>query len=296
MAGADVAQVAALEPQAPAEDVRVWRPANLPHVDLMTAVNCNRLWRVFHEHYCFCVIPAGRNPKTDLATVKYRGREETYTGGSVGLMEPGETHANVRNRSGADFWVVNIDPAFVAAAAVEHGLTATPHLSIAMTENPAIVGILMRLYQSLVHGATALEQEVRLLACLRTVFDMCGDGARGSAAPWVHPRVKVARDYLHEHFAERVPLAQLASISGLSQFHFARAFTRAFGLSPHAYQNQLRIAAVMRTLRAAGDGSALETGFYDQSHLNRHFKRSYGATPRQFAGADAVETTLLPRF
>jgi len=59
------------------------------------------------------------------------------------------------------------------------------------------------------------------------------------------------------------------------------AFRSAFGLPPHAWQVQVRLARA-RTLIRAGipiAAVAAATGFADQSHLTRIFKRSYGYTP-----------------
>jgi AraC-like DNA-binding protein len=60
-------------------------------------------------------------------------------------------------------------------------------------------------------------------------------------------------------------------------------FAAAYGLSPHAYQNQLRIAQVRRRLKAGLPLSAIETGFFDQSHIIRHFRDSLGVTPGEYA-------------
>ena len=68
---------------------------------------------------------------------------------------------------------------------------------------------------------------------------------------------------------------------------FIRAFRKEVGLSPHAYLNQLRLLEARRLIaqgRAPAD-VATQVGFYDQSHLIRHFKRVYGITPGQYAAA-----------
>jgi AraC-like DNA-binding protein len=55
-------------------------------------------------------------------------------------------------------------------------------------------------------------------------------------------------------------------------------------MPPHAFQTQLRVARARKLLRegASPASAALEVGFTDQSHLNRHFKRVLGITPAFF--------------
>ena len=53
------------------------------------------------------------------------------------------------------------------------------------------------------------------------------------------------------------------------------------GLAPHEYQVQLRVNRA-RALLESGESAAqaaLDSGFADQSHLNRHFRRILGLTP-----------------
>jgi len=79
-------------------------------------------------------------------------------------------------------------------------------------------------------------------------------------------------------------LDDLARATGVDRFRLTRAFKAAFGLAPHAYLVQLRLAKARRLL-AAGQPPALvamSLGFADQSHMGRWFRRAYGLTPAHY--------------
>lgn len=93
-----------------------------------------------------------------------------------------------------------------------------------------------------------------------------------------------ARDYLHAHMDQDLGLDDLARATGVDRFRLSRAFKAAFGLAPHAYLVQLRLAKARRLL-AAGQPPALvamSLGFADQSHMGRWFRRAYGLTPAHY--------------
>jgi AraC-like DNA-binding protein len=93
-----------------------------------------------------------------------------------------------------------------------------------------------------------------------------------------------ARVYVEEHFAEKISLEQLGNLADMSPFHLARTFRAATGLSPFQYQLHLRLTRA-RSLLCSGKSAAAvaaSTGFVDQSHLTRHFKRALGLTPGRF--------------
>ena len=67
-------------------------------------------------------------------------------------------------------------------------------------------------------------------------------------------------------------------------FSFLRRFKKAAGLTPHQFlvQNRLRMAKKLLAEQLPPAAAALEAGFYDQSHLNRWFRRNIGLTPREY--------------
>ena len=70
----------------------------------------------------------------------------------------------------------------------------------------------------------------------------------------------------------------------MSPYYFSRLFKQSTGLSPYQYIIQSRVDRAKRLLDqglAIAD-IAYSVGFASQSHLNRHFKRLVGVTPKAF--------------
>jgi transcriptional regulator GlxA family with amidase domain len=103
----------------------------------------------------------------------------------------------------------------------------------------------------------------------------------GDTGPWRIRRI------LHDRVTEDVTLDELACAASLSRAYLVRSFTRAFGVPPHRYLMHLRVARA-RGMLDRGErpvAVAYDCGFYDQSHLNRWFRRVVGVTPGEYAAS-----------
>jgi len=100
------------------------------------------------------------------------------------------------------------------------------------------------------------------------------------------PRVRALADALAETDADRLDMAALAQRLGLSREHLHRLFRSVVGLTPGEYSRCARMHAAKRLLR---DGASLAdaaqaSGFADQAHFSRWFRRIFGVTPTMHAG------------
>ena len=103
----------------------------------------------------------------------------------------------------------------------------------------------------------------------------------------------VAR-YIEANFSERIALKDLASMAELSVFRLVTVFRREMGISPYRYLNAVRVKKAQQLLREGVPPAiaAIEVGFFDQSHLCRHFRTICGMTPGQFLANPASVETL----
>ena len=107
----------------------------------------------------------------------------------------------------------------------------------------------------------------------------------------VAPPVAVLRavELMRRRMTDALSLEELAHAAGLSPFHFARQFKTATGHPPHDYLVRLRVDRAQELIRREPGWTmaavAQDSGFADQSHMARHFKRVLGVTQRQFADA-----------
>jgi transcriptional regulator of acetoin/glycerol metabolism len=104
--------------------------------------------------------------------------------------------------------------------------------------------------------------------------------SRGGLPPVVTQRIC---EYIESHLDQKIELEALAAMAGVSTHHFARAFHQSVGMPPHSYLLSRRLERAEAMLRETDlplSEIAGATGFSDQSHLARHFRRRTGMSPR----------------
>lgn len=131
--------------------------------------------------------------------------------------------------------------------------------------------------------ATLLREEWLLMLVADASCMQATSGVRHPGAA----DIAMAQRRMDDEPATPLTLGELAIDSGLSRFQLLRAFSRATGMTPHAYQVQRRVM-LARQLIARGTSlaeAAIASGFADQSHMTRIFVRKYGISPGMYASA-----------
>jgi AraC-like DNA-binding protein len=152
--------------------------------------------------------------------------------------------------------------------------------------DPGLAARFLRLHATLERASTRLERDEHLTEWLRDVVERHAGRRPPQRSITAHEdrALRLAVDYLAEHFKRSVALDELADAAGLGKFRLVRLFRQQFGLAPHALQIAYRVRAARRLLERGETiaATAAATGFADQSHLHRHFQASIGWTPRQY--------------
>lgn len=98
-------------------------------------------------------------------------------------------------------------------------------------------------------------------------------------------RLKRVLDYIGAKLDEDLSLLVLANVVGMNLYYFARLFKQSTGLSPHRYVLEQRVARAKQLLHTP-EMTVLEagvrTGFGDQGHFTKVFRRFVGVTPTKF--------------
>ncbi len=162
-----------------------------------------------------------------------------------------------------------------------------PHYARGAVKNNELRRLFLKLHDSLNDERTALEQESLLSDWIVSVNEIYSDEQNNLHSRRFYKEseaIRRVREFIRENLHENIKLQSLAEIARLSPFHLNRAFSAQVGLPPHEFQNQLRIEKAQNLIARKKSLAeiALETGFSDQSHFNRFFKRYTGVTPKRF--------------
>ena len=127
-----------------------------------------------------------------------------------------------------------------------------------------------------------LEKEQALVDLCSAVFShACRKQALQQDLPADIERLKTL---LGENLKDDLTLEPLARLLGVNPYTLLRRFRAVTGITPHAYRMNCRIERARKYLREGMDiaETALECGFFDQSHLHRHFKAMTTVTPQEY--------------
>ncbi|MEM0900640.1 MAG: AraC family transcriptional regulator [Pseudomonadota bacterium] len=98
-------------------------------------------------------------------------------------------------------------------------------------------------------------------------------------------RMRRVVEYIHDNLVEDLTLDTMASLAGMSGFHFSRSFKKAVGKSPLQYVIAARIDKAKVLLKTTELGVAevcYRVGYNDLSRFGQHFKRAIGTTPARY--------------
>lgn len=260
-----------------------WRDKALPFIEARSVQDGRTVCYAKHWHETFSIglISRGR--------CNYLNRTKSAEAGvgTVVLMNPGDVHAcNPVRGEPWSYRMFYIDVAWLceiqAEAGIGPGHCFTP-FSTTATTLPELYDGLNRLFHTLVDPRIELlEKQTAAVSFMGVIHRRLGRGR--TAQDRRVPRLARAADFIRRNCTRVLKLEEICAEAGLSASHLIRAFKRAHGLTPHAYQLNCRIEFCRSRLRA-GDSLAqvaLEAGFSDQAHFHRSFKRFVAATPGQY--------------
>jgi AraC-like DNA-binding protein len=233
--------------------------------------------------------------ETGVQAFNCRGAHQASTAGCVIGFNPDEPHDGHAGdpADGFTYRMLYVPEATIRAALADMGRPGAPRLRAPIIHDRAFGAALIRLHDALSSRAPRLEREARLIMVVRRLARHHADVPFSEPVEYHHATkaMRRVRDFLHEAPpAEDVSTDDLARVSGMSRFHTCRVFRKIYGLPPHAWRMQLRLAAAKRMLlrgEAPADVAAA-LGFADQSHFHRRFKGAYGITPASFTRAGAI--------
>ncbi|MEM6253562.1 MAG: AraC family transcriptional regulator [Cyanobacteria bacterium P01_D01_bin.156] len=192
-----------------------------------------------------------------------------------------------------EFMFVGLDPHIFVQIGQE--LTSSDRVELiphfGTVEDPLLQGILLTLKQEMIISGLNTPLFVDQLKTTLVMHLLRSYGVRqAKIATYADglPRHKLnqVKDYITAHLDQNLGLAELAQQVGMSQFYFSRLFKQSMQVTPHQYVIQQRVEQAKQLIQK-GQLSlvevALECGFSNQSHLNRHFKRLLGVTPKEVA-------------
>jgi len=98
-------------------------------------------------------------------------------------------------------------------------------------------------------------------------------------------RLSLAREWIHANYASPLPLESMAEKAQLNRQHFLRMFRGCFGITPHQYLMDVRLASARELLTGTTEPvSAIcrMTGFESPASFSSLFRSRFGASPKAY--------------
>jgi AraC-like DNA-binding protein len=254
--------------------VKAWRPGISGVVEVLHAYFPSHAYPS-HTHDAWTVLIV------DEGVVRYDldHREHGLAQSQVSLLPPNVPHdGRSVHPEGFRKRVLYLEPERLGADLIGAAVDRPEYV------DPALRRRLHQLHDVLADGKETLESQSRLALIeerLQQHLRRQVSGVPDRRDPTVATRL---REVLDGHLPEGIGLDEAALLVHAHPTHLVRAFTREYGLPPHRYLTGRRVDLARRYLLEGRPAAEVATlaGFYDQSHLTRHFRRMLGVSPGQF--------------
>jgi AraC-like DNA-binding protein len=223
----------------------------------------------FHECYTVIIVHEG------ALRYVYKDREQEVRQGEVYVVNPFESHYNFP-LGACTYRAIFLPPASLQTRG------CSPQFIGKGVSHPAVFLELNAIFEQIrqhcpdLRSCKAMERQLAQLLRNNLAYRI--------STEIVDTRMARAIDFMKQHLDHKLTIAVIAESCHLSKFHFQRLFKESTGLTVNAYIQQLRTEQAKNLLT---DGlsvleTGLETGYFDQSHFHKAFKRMWATWPSRF--------------
>lgn len=230
-----------------------------------------------HDTACFALLTRG------AIRIRMRGQEILARKGDLYAIEADEPHAGSPvDEAGWALRTLYVDTRYLRSLLGDECSKGALDLKGPIIRDRRLTSMLYAVHYCSQSQGPRLRREETYMAFAERLFERHVSNARGIAPSGSESRtIRTAREFIDHSVDRNISLAEIADAAGLPAYRLYRSFEKATGMTPHAYQRQARVRMAVKLIRAnrpLGE-VASATGFSDQAHLNRWFRRMLGVTP-----------------
>lgn len=234
----------------------------------------------FHEYYVIGFIEEGQR------SLVCKGEEYIINPGDLLLFNPYDTHSCEQiDGKTLDYRCINVTPEIMKKVVLEiNGRECLPCFNQNVLYKSELVDYLRELHLKISQDESELIKEELFLYLLDELIQKHSDLPTIPPASESTQEIKAVCSYLKVNYTKMITLNDLSAISRWSKYHLLRTFTKKMGISPNSYLETIRVNHAKKLLEQGVKPLEVTflTGFSDQSHLTKFFKRQVGLTPKQY--------------
>lgn len=233
----------------------------------------------FHEYYVIGFVGSGRRYLT------CKNKDYTIDAGDLLMFNPLDNHAchQVDNKP-LDWRCINVNENIMRETVKQvTGRDYLPKFTTTVAYRSEAVSLLRELHDLIMEQRTDFEKEEVFFFLIEQLIAEYTEPA-GESLSATSEEIQKACFYLENNFAEPITLDDLSKLSGLNKYTLLRNFTKQRGVTPYQYLETIRIGEAKKLLEKGVNplDAAMQTGFVDQSHFTKFFKKLIGLTPKQY--------------
>ncbi|TCD22314.1 AraC family transcriptional regulator [Pseudomonas sp. IC_126] len=229
-----------------------------------------------HRHDTYAI---GRT-LSGVQSFHYRqSKRHSLPGGTI-VLHPDEIHdGEAGTQAGFHYRMLYIEPSLIQEVL---GGEPLPFIPDGLSQDARLFSATSRLLYSMESALDPLEEDDAIYDLAQALRFAAGKRCGRKAVDYA--AAERARTFIHDTLGQAITLDDLIQASGRDRWSLSRDFRALYGTSPYRYITQRRLAQV-RNLLVAGQSltdAALESGFFDQSHMTRLYTQTYGISPARW--------------